>query len=232
MGQHLGLEAAHLAGGGRLSRHGPATDDPAHGRIVRQPVRIVHILVACQAPEHGLAELSNQGVASVRAGAGVRQNVSSGLAQTKGIVEFAAGQQTTIGRDLGAVELQLQAGIERDPESGSVFFTRCTVHLQPTPAPLMPTTPLKDNRNSGFQITASCAHRRVEDGRGGLGHAATLRFPSPLIKPDVRISRIRLSDWFHLAAHGGGPSSVRAAEAVGDGRRAQQHRSASVFAAG
>src|SRR4029078_9036721 len=39
--------------------------------------------------------------------------------------------------------------------------------------------------------------RRVEDGRGGLGDAATLRFPSPLIKPDVRISRIRLSDWFH-----------------------------------
>ena len=61
--------------------------------------------------------------------------------------------------------------------------------------------------------------RKVEDGRGGLGHAATLRFPSPLIKPDVRISRIRLSDWFHLAAHGGAPSAVRAAEAVGDGRR-------------
>jgi hypothetical protein len=37
---------------------------------------------------------------------------------------------------------------------------------------------------------------RVEDGRGGLGHAATPRFPSPLVKPDVRISRIRLSDWF------------------------------------
>src|SRR4051812_7069031 len=98
----------------------------------------------------------------------------------------------------------------------------------------MPTTPLQDNRNSGFQITPSYAHRRVEDGRGGLGHAATLRFPSPLIKPDVRIARIRLSDWFHLAAHGGGggPSSVCVAEAVGDGRRAQQHRSASVFAAG
>ena len=74
--------------------------------------------------------------------------------------------------------------------------------------------------------------RRVEDGRGGLGHTATLRFPSPLIKPDVRISRIRLSDWFHRAAHGGAPSSVCVAEAVGDGRRAQQHRSASVFAAG
>src|SRR3954462_10764832 len=74
--------------------------------------------------------------------------------------------------------------------------------------------------------------RRVEDGRGGLGHAATPRFPSPLIKPDVRISRIRLSDWFHRAAHGGAPSAVRAAEAASAGRRAQQHRSASVFAAG
>jgi hypothetical protein len=35
---------------------------------------------------------------------------------------------------------------------------------------------------------------RVEDGRGSLGHAATSRFPSPLIEPDRRISRIRLSD--------------------------------------
>src|SRR5215510_15699032 len=36
---------------------------------------------------------------------------------------------------------------------------------------------------------------RVEDGRGSLGHAATPRFPSPLIKPNVPISGIRLSDW-------------------------------------
>jgi hypothetical protein len=42
---------------------------------------------------------------------------------------------------------------------------------------------------------------RVEDGRGSLSHAATLRFPSPLIEPDVRISRIRLSDWLHRQAH-------------------------------
>ena len=50
------------------------------------------------------------------------------------------------------------------------------------------------------------------------------RFPSPLIKPDVRISRIRLSDWFHLAAHDGDTELVRAAEAAGDGKRAQQHQ--------
>src|ERR1700738_2735639 len=31
------------------------------------------------------------------------------------------------------------------------------------------------------------------------------RFPSPLIKPDVRISRIRLSDWFHRRLTNEGP---------------------------
>ena len=35
---------------------------------------------------------------------------------------------------------------------------------------------------------------RVEERRGA---ASALRFLSSLIKPDVRISRIRLSDWFH-----------------------------------
>jgi hypothetical protein len=33
---------------------------------------------------------------------------------------------------------------------------------------------------------------------------ATLRFPSSLIKPDVPISGIRLSDQLHRKAHGGG----------------------------
>src|SRR6266487_3135892 len=45
---------------------------------------------------------------------------------------------------------------------------------------------------------------RVEDRRGGLGHVATLRFLSSLIKPDVPISGIRLSDQLHRKAHGGG----------------------------
>jgi len=43
---------------------------------------------------------------------------------------------------------------------------------------------------------------RVENGRGSLGHLATLRFPFSLIEPDVPISGIRLSDWFHRRAHG------------------------------
>ena len=47
---------------------------------------------------------------------------------------------------------------------------------------------------------------RVEDERGG---GMPPRFPSPLIKPDVRISRIRLSDWLHRMTHGGGPKWTR-----------------------
>src|SRR6476661_2045850 len=43
---------------------------------------------------------------------------------------------------------------------------------------------------------------RVEDGRGSLGHSATLRFPYPLIEPCVPISGIRLSDWLHREVHG------------------------------
>ncbi len=46
---------------------------------------------------------------------------------------------------------------------------------------------------------------RVEEGRGGLGHVASLRFPSPLIEPDVPIYSIRLSDRLHRTAHVGRP---------------------------
>src|SRR5207247_6189379 len=80
---------------------------------------------------------------------------------------------------------------------------------------------------------------RVEEGRGGLGHAATLRCPSPLIKPDGRVSRIRLSDRLHHGAHGqedglradsvqhvSSPSLLDTATADGSGRRwcYQAHR--------
>jgi len=55
---------------------------------------------------------------------------------------------------------------------------------------------------------------RVEDGRGNLGHAASPRFPSPLIEPYVPISGIQLSDWFHRKAH----------DAVDKGKRSRRSR--------
>ena len=53
-------------------------------------------------------------------------------------------------------------------------------------------------------LSRVAAEAVVESRNGAVrGRLAVARFRSPLIKPDVRISRIRLSDWFHLAAFGG-----------------------------
>jgi hypothetical protein len=49
---------------------------------------------------------------------------------------------------------------------------------------------------------------RVEEGRGGCAPRRPLRFPSPLIKPDVLISSIRLSDRLHRTTHGERPLCV------------------------
>src|SRR5262245_52173173 len=54
-------------------------------------------------------------------------------------------------------------------------------------------------------VAAKRRYGRVEDGRGNLGHAATLRFPSTLIEPDVPISGIRRCHWLHREAHGEKP---------------------------
>src|SRR6201984_90191 len=58
-------------------------------------------------------------------------------------------------------------------------------------------------RDSGHSADMPAQVGRVEDGRGSLGHSATPRFPSPLIKPNVPISGIRLSDWLHREAYNG-----------------------------
>jgi len=56
------------------------------------------------------------------------------------------------------------------------------------------------------RVCASC--RRVEEGRlTGASQAADC-FPSPLIKLDVSISNIQLSDWFHRSTHARGPHDM------------------------
>ena len=48
-----------------------------------------------------------------------------------------------------------------------------------------------------------------ESRRGAVTRMSVCRFPSPLIKPDMQISRIRLSDWLHHKAHAGDLSRPR-----------------------
>ena len=55
---------------------------------------------------------------------------------------------------------------------------------------------------SASVLSFFCRLSRVEERRGGARSSA-LRFLSPLIKPDVQFSRIRLSDRLHHEAHVG-----------------------------
>jgi len=52
---------------------------------------------------------------------------------------------------------------------------------------------------------------RVESRMGAVawGQWPAPRFPSPLIEPDVRSYRIRLSDWLHREAHDAAASGRR-----------------------
>ncbi len=81
-----------------------------------------------------MAELAQQGMAPVRTGASVRENLSCHLAQAESIVEFAAGLQPAIGGDLGAVELELEATVEHQSKRSVLRFTRCRFHSRhPSP---------------------------------------------------------------------------------------------------
>jgi len=82
------LEAAHLARGRGLLRHGAPTDDPAHRRIAPEPVGIVHVLVAGEAPEHGLTKLGDQAVAPVPPRAGVGEHLGRHRREAERVVEF------------------------------------------------------------------------------------------------------------------------------------------------
>ena len=70
-------------------------------------------------------------MAAVLARPGIRKDFSGQVCQAKRIIEIPKREQPSVGRHSRTVEFELQAGIERDPESGIVFFTRCTVHVQP-----------------------------------------------------------------------------------------------------
>src|SRR4029453_9526111 len=74
-------------------------------------------------------------------------------------------------------------------------------------APLRQLKSLWQKSYGRFRAPMYLSPGRVEEGRDDCPRQ--LRLPSPLIKPDVRVSRIRLSDWLHRRAHGGGPKWTR-----------------------
>jgi hypothetical protein len=74
---------------------------------------------------------------------------------------------------------------------------------------VLPTTTWMDPPSTGD--LRRWGARRVEEGRGTeQPYGRTTRFPSPLIKPDVPISGIRLSDRLHQRLTDAAPGEHRA----------------------
>ena len=94
--------------GGSL-RHGATAHDPAQGGIVRQPVGIVHGLVASEPPEHGLADLSTQSVAAILAGPGIGKDLSGQVCQAQDLIEIPKRKQPSVGRHARTVEFELRS---------------------------------------------------------------------------------------------------------------------------
>ena len=89
-----------------------------------QAFGVVHVLVSGETPEHGLPKQPDQRMAAVPAGARIGEHVAGHCAETEGVVEFAIGQQSGIGGDPRAMELQLHAAVEIEPERTIDRFTR------------------------------------------------------------------------------------------------------------
>ncbi len=87
-----------------------------------------------QASENGLAELPDKTVATVLPTTGIREHVPSNLAQSHRIIQFPVRQQPSVGSDLGAMELKLQAAVKIQPQNPCFPFTHRVSHIN-TPNP-------------------------------------------------------------------------------------------------
>jgi hypothetical protein len=133
--QPRGLKAGHLTGRSGLTIQPVATDHGAHRRIVRETVSIVHVLIPGQAAEHRLTQRAGQQVPGVHATTTFRQRRASKIGQSEGVIKLPVGEQTRVGGDPAAVEFQLQAAVERDPQSATIRFTRWVVHPRASSSP-------------------------------------------------------------------------------------------------
>ena len=92
-----------------------ATDDPPHGGITAQTVGVVYVVVATKTAKHRLAELPDHAMPPVLAGTAVLEKTLDNLGQAKGIVKHPIGEKSSVGSDLGIVELKLHSTVEIDP---------------------------------------------------------------------------------------------------------------------
>jgi hypothetical protein len=73
-------------------------DNPAHRRIMAQPLGVVHILVSGKSSEHRLSQHSDESMPAVPASACVGEYIAGHRSEAERIVEFPIREQAGVGR--------------------------------------------------------------------------------------------------------------------------------------
>ena len=116
-----------------MFRDGMATDNPPHDWIEAEPVGIVHVVVAAEASENGLAELPDKTVATVLPTTG---SVSASPAI---LVNPTASSSSRYGNKPASevtLELKLQATVNIEPQNRRFRFTHRVCHINTQNLPI------------------------------------------------------------------------------------------------
>jgi hypothetical protein len=92
---------------------------------------VVHVFVAAEPSERGLAEEAGHAVLAILAGSGVDQPFTCRFGQTESVIQFPREKKPRIGSDLRAMEFQLKPTLEIKPQNLSFVFTHRVGHSFP-----------------------------------------------------------------------------------------------------
>ena len=122
-GEHLRLEPAHRVGACCLSlKASPSNDDP-HSWVLGQPFSVVGVLIASKMAVYRLPDQSHQLVLDVATTPALLQTGGRCLRQSQGIIQLAAGQESSVRGYSGAVEFQAYAAVKTERGAAVGAFT-------------------------------------------------------------------------------------------------------------
>jgi hypothetical protein len=93
-----------------------------------QALGVVNIFIPSEPTEHRLSQQTDESMPAVLAGARVGEHLAHHRAEAERIVEFAVGQQSSIGCDDRPSKLERQSAVELEPENAFSRFTRWVRH--------------------------------------------------------------------------------------------------------
>ena len=187
-------------------------------RILGEAVRVIAVGMATRDREDALREQIGDAVRDARR----RPRIGDRRAERRQQPELAVGRfehdRAAVRTRMGLIERRDQGPIGHVRKQNRLCY-RQLVRRRSPPWGETPSSPQRITHSEAFVLQCNSLTRwsrgwaRSSQGIGesavdrlfsqnaGAPIQSMPRFPHPLIEPDVRISRIRLSDWFHAEAH-------------------------------